>query len=146
MKHTLWKNKDGAKGFIFGSKDFHKKDKLLILVHGSGVVRAGQWARRLVMILKTGMARIVAFVFTVGRHMIISLYSHHDLHMFQINYQWLFGPWNPDSLHQESNNGQYIHIILYKYQYVFSLSLFSSLEIFCYYNKFKMQACSIYLE
>lgn len=31
--------------FIFVSKDYDKKDQLLILIHGSGVVRAGQWAR-----------------------------------------------------------------------------------------------------
>ena len=26
-------------------------DKLLVLIHGSGAVRAGQWARRLVLLL-----------------------------------------------------------------------------------------------
>lgn len=31
--------------FIFVSKDYDKKHKLIILIHGSGVVRAGQWAR-----------------------------------------------------------------------------------------------------
>lgn len=34
--------------FIFVSKDYHKKKKLIILIHGSGVVRAGQWSRSLV--------------------------------------------------------------------------------------------------
>ncbi|CAB3984089.1 Hypothetical predicted protein [Paramuricea clavata] len=43
------KNKDSAKGFIFVSEDYDKKEKLLVLVHGSGVVRAGQWARRLII-------------------------------------------------------------------------------------------------
>lgn len=49
MKHEL---SGGAKGseqktFIFASKDiFENKEKLLVLIHGSGVVRAGQWARR----------------------------------------------------------------------------------------------------
>lgn len=28
------------------SKNAMKSDKLMILIHGSGVVRAGQWARR----------------------------------------------------------------------------------------------------
>jgi hypothetical protein len=28
------------------SEDYDKKEKLLVLVHGSGVVKAGQWARR----------------------------------------------------------------------------------------------------
>ena len=32
--------------FIFMSDDAMTKDKLMILIHGSGVVRAGQWARR----------------------------------------------------------------------------------------------------
>jgi len=35
--------------FVFATPDFmeSKEDKpLLILIHGSGVVRAGQWARR----------------------------------------------------------------------------------------------------
>lgn len=35
------------KSFIFVSDDvFTNADKLLVLIHGSGVVRAGQWARR----------------------------------------------------------------------------------------------------
>jgi hypothetical protein len=32
--------------FIFVSDDVLINDKLIVLVHGSGVVRAGQWARR----------------------------------------------------------------------------------------------------
>ena len=36
-----------AQSFIFLSEDaLSNTDKLLILIHGSGVVRAGQWARR----------------------------------------------------------------------------------------------------
>ena len=35
--------------FIFCSKDYMTSDKLLVLIHGSGVVRAGQWARRLII-------------------------------------------------------------------------------------------------
>jgi hypothetical protein len=31
------------------SEDYDKKEKLLVLVHGSGVVKAGQWARRSVI-------------------------------------------------------------------------------------------------
>lgn len=31
--------------FIFVSKDFDKKEVLMVLIHGSGAVRAGQWAR-----------------------------------------------------------------------------------------------------
>ncbi|XP_067931819.1 apical junction molecule-like [Watersipora subatra] len=34
---------------IFVSEDFDKKKNLLILIHGSGAVRAGQWARRLII-------------------------------------------------------------------------------------------------
>lgn len=38
--------KDSEAGtFIFASKDYEQKDVLLILIHGSGAVRAGQWAR-----------------------------------------------------------------------------------------------------
>lgn len=37
----------GEKGsFIFISRDFFSNKKLMILIHGMGVVRAGQWARR----------------------------------------------------------------------------------------------------
>lgn len=36
----------GVQGFFFASPDFEKQEKLMILIHGSGVVRAGQWARR----------------------------------------------------------------------------------------------------
>nr|CAH0100184.1 unnamed protein product [Daphnia galeata] len=35
--------------FIFVSDDVLINDKLIVLVHGSGVVRAGQWARRLII-------------------------------------------------------------------------------------------------
>ncbi|XP_053557465.1 cotranscriptional regulator FAM172A [Bombina bombina] len=38
------------KSFIFISKDAKTNpDKMLVLIHGSGVVRAGQWARRLII-------------------------------------------------------------------------------------------------
>ncbi|XP_051786145.1 cotranscriptional regulator FAM172A homolog [Erpetoichthys calabaricus] len=38
------------KSFIFLSEDaLSNPDKLLVLIHGSGVVRAGQWARRLII-------------------------------------------------------------------------------------------------
>ena len=39
-------NKKQAKGFIFVSEKYEEAEKLLVLVHGSGVVKAGQWARR----------------------------------------------------------------------------------------------------
>lgn len=35
--------------FIFASEDYLENDKLILLIHGSGVVRAGQWARRLII-------------------------------------------------------------------------------------------------
>lgn len=37
---------DEGTSFIFMSDEAMTKDKLMILIHGSGVVRAGQWARR----------------------------------------------------------------------------------------------------
>lgn len=37
------------KSFIFASNDALENEKILILIHGSGVVRAGQWARRLII-------------------------------------------------------------------------------------------------
>ena len=38
---------DDPHTFIFTSEDaFTNEEKLLVLIHGSGVVRAGQWARR----------------------------------------------------------------------------------------------------
>lgn len=41
-------DKEGA--FVFSTKtDLSNTDKLLILIHGSGVVRAGQWSRSLIM-------------------------------------------------------------------------------------------------
>ena len=46
-----------ATSFVFQSPDFlQNKEKLLLLIHGSGVVRAGQWARRLIIndCLRTG--------------------------------------------------------------------------------------------
>ncbi|XP_052279420.1 cotranscriptional regulator FAM172A homolog isoform X3 [Dreissena polymorpha] len=42
--------RDQPRSFVFVSGDlYHNSDKLLILIHGNGVVRAGQWARRLIM-------------------------------------------------------------------------------------------------
>ncbi|KFM67095.1 Protein FAM172A, partial [Stegodyphus mimosarum] len=35
--------------FIFHSDDAFTNDKLVVLIHGSGVVRAGQWSRRLII-------------------------------------------------------------------------------------------------
>jgi len=35
--------------FVFVSPDFQNKEQLVCLIHGSGVVRAGQWARRLII-------------------------------------------------------------------------------------------------
>jgi len=35
--------------FVFSSEDYAAKDVLVCLIHGSGVVRAGQWARRLII-------------------------------------------------------------------------------------------------
>ncbi|XP_069973598.1 cotranscriptional regulator ARB2A-like [Penaeus vannamei] len=35
--------------FIFVSEDVGTNEKLMVLIHGSGVVRAGQWARRLII-------------------------------------------------------------------------------------------------
>ncbi|XP_043665184.1 FAM172 family protein homolog CG10038 isoform X1 [Vespula pensylvanica] len=40
---------DNKKSFIFASNDALENEKILILIHGSGVVRAGQWARRLII-------------------------------------------------------------------------------------------------
>lgn len=35
--------------FIFASPNSLKSENLIILIHGSGVVRAGQWSRRLII-------------------------------------------------------------------------------------------------
>eukprot|EP00088_Acartia_fossae_P026321 TRINITY_DN2713_c0_g1_i18.p1 TRINITY_DN2713_c0_g1~~TRINITY_DN2713_c0_g1_i18.p1 ORF type:complete len:341 (-),score=75.48 TRINITY_DN2713_c0_g1_i18:147-1169(-) len=37
------------KSFVFVSPGYENKDNLLCLIHGSGVVRAGQWARKLII-------------------------------------------------------------------------------------------------
>jgi hypothetical protein len=37
------------KSFIFCTSDYKSSEKLLVLIHGSGVVRAGQWVRRLII-------------------------------------------------------------------------------------------------
>lgn len=40
------------KSFVFQSSDaLTNEEKLMVLIHGSGVVRAGQWARRLIVFL-----------------------------------------------------------------------------------------------
>lgn len=41
---------DGFASFVFGTRPtFENTKKLLILIHGSGVVRAGQWSRSLII-------------------------------------------------------------------------------------------------
>lgn len=41
---------EGDSSFVFASKpDVSKSEKLLLLIHGSGVVRAGQWSRSLII-------------------------------------------------------------------------------------------------
>jgi len=40
---------DEPTGFVFASPDFDSNPRLCVLIHGSGVVRAGQWARRLII-------------------------------------------------------------------------------------------------
>lgn len=41
---------DPNSSFVYGTKtDFSNTDKLLLLIHGSGVVRAGQWSRSLII-------------------------------------------------------------------------------------------------
>jgi len=43
-------SKEESQGFIYASDDaLSNPDKLLVLIHGSGVVRAGQWSRRLII-------------------------------------------------------------------------------------------------
>uniref|UniRef100_UPI00398E6126 cotranscriptional regulator ARB2A homolog isoform X1 n=1 Tax=Pristiophorus japonicus TaxID=55135 RepID=UPI00398E6126 len=43
-------SEDEPKSFIFTSEDaITNPDKLMVLIHGSGVVRVGQWARRLII-------------------------------------------------------------------------------------------------
>ena len=37
------------KSFIFCSPEIRTREKIVILIHGAGVVRAGQWARRLII-------------------------------------------------------------------------------------------------
>ena len=34
------------RSFVFASDDASTTERLMVLIHGSGVVRAGQWARR----------------------------------------------------------------------------------------------------
>ena len=38
-----------VKSFVFCSPKVMESKKVVLLIHGSGVVRAGQWARRLII-------------------------------------------------------------------------------------------------
>lgn len=38
-----------TRSFVYVSENFTESTKLCVIIHGSGVVRAGQWARRLIM-------------------------------------------------------------------------------------------------
>ena len=76
---------DEAHSFIFESPDARTADKLMIIIHGSGVVRAGQWSRRLVKALAYPV------VFCI---LIISSHAH------QVDHQRLFKQWNPITIYQ----------------------------------------------
>ena len=43
-------NEHEGRGFVFYSNDAFDCDRLMLIIHGSGVVRAGQWARRFVIL------------------------------------------------------------------------------------------------
>lgn len=50
LKKIFLNADDPNSSFVFSTKsDFRNTDKLLILIHGSGVVRAGQWSRSLII-------------------------------------------------------------------------------------------------
>jgi len=48
--------------FIFHTKDIEKYEKILILMHGSGVVRAGQWSRKLIMNVSVDAGSMLPYV------------------------------------------------------------------------------------
>ncbi|CAI4230632.1 unnamed protein product [Auanema sp. JU1783] len=49
LKKPIDAGSDSEFSFVFGSPHFELKPTLLVLLHGSGAVRAGQWGRRLIM-------------------------------------------------------------------------------------------------
>uniref|UniRef100_UPI0035900279 cotranscriptional regulator ARB2A homolog isoform X2 n=1 Tax=Myxine glutinosa TaxID=7769 RepID=UPI0035900279 len=49
LTRTLLPVGDKPQTFVFESEDARKADKLLVLIHGSGAVRAGQWSRRIII-------------------------------------------------------------------------------------------------
>lgn len=50
--------------FIFASRpDFTNAEKIIVLIHGSGAVRAGQWARRFAMLGGAQQMFIISFFF-----------------------------------------------------------------------------------
>ena len=49
-RYSLEPELDGdSESFVFFSNDWQSREKLLVLIHGSGAVRAGQWSRRLII-------------------------------------------------------------------------------------------------
>lgn len=64
------------------SKDALQKDKLLILIHGNGVVRAGQWARRYVMLTSIDLG--VVMHITTGTSPLLSIAAG-DKHVFTLS-------------------------------------------------------------
>jgi len=42
-------SRNGPRSFVFVSPGFQEKERLQVLIHGSGAVRAGQWTRKLIM-------------------------------------------------------------------------------------------------
>lgn len=49
-KEGKGKKQSQATSFFFASDGYLTSPKLMVLIHGSGVVRAGQWARRCVRV------------------------------------------------------------------------------------------------
>ncbi|KAF8357176.1 hypothetical protein PRIPAC_92171 [Pristionchus pacificus] len=44
-----WMNGVKNRRFYFASPGYEEKERILVLIHGSGVVKAGQWARKLII-------------------------------------------------------------------------------------------------
>ena len=57
-----------VKSFVFISKDLEHKSNIVLMIHGSGVVRAGQWARRLIINEVRNTEYLLSFSYSCNLH------------------------------------------------------------------------------
>lgn len=83
--HKIYLSSDESpeSSFVFGTKkDFKNTKKLMILIHGSGVVRAGQWSRSLIINHSTDHGTQIPYIkraISLGYEVLVTNTNHNHV-------------------------------------------------------------------